>query len=227
MTISNEKINQILEKLASEPKIIEFGKALENLDVCYVEPVTTSLKRNFVWLSNHREENTVVHNMLLYSYMSLYEGLARHLDDKGINKLVPFELFTDYPFLETSKLMDYENELFIEAGMYPSMVHEYWKIIDTNKKQIIGQCSKDFRFQDYTIPRHLGYLGPRPGNSWVDRLVSGIAGAAAVGLNVVGGTVATCGTLGLAAPVAVPLVAASVTAGVVGLGHAFTGGLTP
>ena len=73
-------------------------------------------------------------------------------------------------------------------------------------------------------PREFRDLGIRPCNGWFDRVVSG---AVAVGLNVVGGMAAACGTLGLAGPIAVPLAAASVAAGVVGVEHAATGGLTP
>ncbi len=221
------KIQQIFDNLGSDPRITELGTAVKQLDQTYLEHLTIAMRRNFVWLSYHREENTQVHNMLLYSIMSNYESLARYLDNNGINSKMPFDLFSDYPFLAASKFMDIENELFIEAGMYPQMVEEYWKIIDSNKEEIIRKVSSNFRFQDYTIPRQFGYLGPRPGNSWFDRVVAGVGGAIAIGANIVGGIAITAETIGLAAPLAGKVIAVSVAAGVVGLGHAATGKLTP
>ena len=68
------------------------------------------------------------------------------------------------------------------------------------------------------MPTHLGYLGPREGNSWYSRLLEGVAGVVVAAGNVVVGTASIAVTLGLDAPIMAPLAVASVAAGVVAVG---------
>ena len=223
----NRESGEILNRLVSNPKVIAFADAVQKLDLTHIRQVSTAMRRDFVWLSYHRTENTEIHNMLLSDLLCLYDGLARYLDSQGLNELVPFEVFKDFPYQTVSPCLAIESDLFMEAGMSQAEVNYFWTTVDKHKLEFIRDCAKGFRFQDHVLPRHLGYLGPKPGNSWIDRLVAGVAGVVAIGANIVGGVASTAASCGLAAPLAAGVIAVSVTAGVVGIGHAATGGLTP
>ncbi len=227
MSLQEGSAAEALLKLEKHPGIEAFYAASLKLDRFYVARAATAIRRDFVWLSYRRHENTEMHNLVLYNLLCVYDGLARYLDCQGFNKLVPFELFMDFPFQKASLCMSVENELLMEAGMHPADVRRYWEIVEEHKTQVLRNCAEGFCFQTFTLPMHLGYLGPRDGNSWLDRLVAGVAGVAAVGLNIAGATAGTVATCGFGAPLAGALVAASVTAGVVGIGQATTGGMTP
>lgn len=220
MTISPEEAARQWKELSGNSRIRAFDEAVSELDLTYVGHLFTAVKRDFVWLNEHRGEKTGTHHLVAYNLMTLYDALARYLDSRGLNAALPYDLFQEFSFRAARPFFCVVNEIFMEVGLTPAEVERFWTIVDENKLEALRRMARGFRFREWVLPRHHGYLGPEPGNPWWDRALAGLGGAVAIGGNLVGGTTVTADTVSLASPRSGKTIAASVMAGVIGIGYA-------